>query len=117
LPGWAARKNWTWTTPSSTAANAGWTSRWCPAPQQRQSAALMDVGGTMDEHIHRVEEMFSANKSEFKHLSSISLHNCVCRLHVEEQPPSSAKSLPPGTSCAKLQGHKLILSATYHEPV
>ena len=29
---------------------------------------LMDVGGTMDEHVHRVEELFSAAKSEFKHL-------------------------------------------------
>ncbi|MGM9490067.1 vWA domain-containing protein [Ideonella sp. YS5] len=38
---------------------------------------LMDVGGTMDEHIHRVEEMFSAAKSEFKHLEFFYFHNCV----------------------------------------
>jgi len=38
---------------------------------------LMDVGGTMDEHIHRVEEMFSAAKSEFKHLEFYYFHNCV----------------------------------------
>jgi uncharacterized protein len=38
---------------------------------------LMDVGGTMDEHIHRVEELFSATKSEFKHLEFFYFHNCV----------------------------------------
>ncbi|MFZ5528453.1 MAG: vWA domain-containing protein [Pseudomonadota bacterium] len=38
---------------------------------------LMDVGGTMDDHIHRVEEMFSAAKSEFKHLDFYYFHNCV----------------------------------------
>ena len=38
---------------------------------------LMDVGGTMDDHIHRVEEMFSAVKAEFKHLEFYYFHNCV----------------------------------------
>ena len=38
---------------------------------------LIDVGGTMDDHIHRVEEMFSAAKSEFKHLDFYYFHNCV----------------------------------------
>ncbi len=38
---------------------------------------LMDVGGTMDEHIARVEELFSATKTEFKHLECYYFHNCV----------------------------------------
>ena len=38
---------------------------------------LMDVGGMMDEHIARVEEMFSAAKAEFKHLEFYYFHNCV----------------------------------------
>jgi uncharacterized protein with von Willebrand factor type A (vWA) domain len=38
---------------------------------------LMDVGGTMDEHIERVEELFSAARSEFKHLEFYYFHNCV----------------------------------------
>jgi len=38
---------------------------------------LMDVGGTMDEHIARVEELFSATKNEFKHLEFYYFHNCV----------------------------------------
>ncbi len=38
---------------------------------------LMDVGGSMDEHVHRVEELFSAAKTEFKHLEFCYFHNCV----------------------------------------
>lgn len=38
---------------------------------------LMDVGGTMDDHVQRVEEMFSAAKSAFKHLECYYFHNCV----------------------------------------
>jgi uncharacterized protein len=38
---------------------------------------LMDVGGSMDDHVHRVEELFSAAKSEFKHLEFYYFHNCV----------------------------------------
>lgn len=38
---------------------------------------LMDVGGSMDDHIQRVEELFSAAKTEFKHLEYYYFHNCV----------------------------------------
>ncbi len=38
---------------------------------------LMDVGGTMDEHIQRVEELSAAVKTEFKHLEFYYFHNCV----------------------------------------
>ena len=38
---------------------------------------LMDVGGTMDDHVHRVEEIFSAAQSAFKHLEFYYFHNCV----------------------------------------
>ena len=38
---------------------------------------LMDVGGSMDEHVHRVEELFSAARTEFKHLEFYYFHNCV----------------------------------------
>ncbi|WP_454055985.1 vWA domain-containing protein [Cupriavidus sp. Marseille-Q8015] len=38
---------------------------------------LMDVGGSMDDHIRRVEELFSATKTEFKHLEYYYFHNCV----------------------------------------
>lgn len=38
---------------------------------------LFDVGGSMDDHIQRCEELFSAVKSEFKHLEYFYFHNCV----------------------------------------
>jgi uncharacterized protein with von Willebrand factor type A (vWA) domain len=38
---------------------------------------LLDVGGSMDDHIKRVEELFSAAKAEFKHLEFFYFHNCV----------------------------------------
>ena len=38
---------------------------------------LLDVGGTMDDHIKRTEELFSATKTEFKHLEFYYFHNCV----------------------------------------
>ena len=62
-----------------TAANAGLLDiRMIPERHNKVKVLLlMDVGGTMDEHIHRVEELFSAVKSEFKHLEFYYFHNCV----------------------------------------
>ena len=62
-----------------TAANAGYLDIKL-VPQRHNNVKvllLMDVGGTMDEHIARVEELFSAAKSEFKHLEFYYFHNCV----------------------------------------
>ena len=38
---------------------------------------LLDVGGTMDDHIARTEELFSASKTEFKNMEFFYFHNCV----------------------------------------
>lgn len=63
----------------STARNAGWLD--LKLVPERHNAVkvlmLLDVGGTMDEHIRRVEELFSATKAEFKHLEFYYFHNCV----------------------------------------
>jgi uncharacterized protein with von Willebrand factor type A (vWA) domain len=63
----------------ATAANAGMLDiKLVPERHNKVKVLLlMDVGGTMDEHIHRVEELFSAAKSEFKHLEFYYFHNCV----------------------------------------
>lgn len=37
---------------------------------------LLDVGGSMDDHVRLVEELFSAAKSEFKHFEHYYFHNC-----------------------------------------
>ncbi len=64
---------------SKTAANAGYLDIKM-RPERHNNVKvllLMDVGGTMDEHIARVEELFSATKTEFKHLEFYYFHNCV----------------------------------------
>lgn len=38
---------------------------------------FLDVGGSMDDHVKLVEELFSAARSEFKHLQFYYFHNCV----------------------------------------
>jgi uncharacterized protein len=61
----------------STARNAGWLD--VRMQRERHNAVkvllLLDVGGSMDEHIYRVESLFSAVKSEFKHLEHYYFHN------------------------------------------
>ena len=63
----------------STAKNAGWLDIKMVA--ERKNAVkvlmLMDVGGTMDDHIKQAEELFSAAKSEFKHIEYYYFHNCI----------------------------------------
>jgi len=38
---------------------------------------LLDIGGSMDDHIKLCEELFSAAKTEFKHLEFYYFHNCL----------------------------------------
>ncbi|MGN6804848.1 MAG: vWA domain-containing protein, partial [Trinickia sp.] len=63
----------------STAANAGWLDLKM-VPERHNTVKvlmLLDVGGSMDDHIQRTEELFSAAKAEFKHLEFYYFHNCV----------------------------------------
>ncbi len=49
-------------------------------PERRNAVKvllLLDIGGSMDDHIRAVEELFSAAKSEFKHLEHFYFHNCL----------------------------------------
>ena len=38
---------------------------------------LLDIGGSMDDHVRTSEELFNAVKSEFKHFEHFYFHNCV----------------------------------------
>ncbi len=38
---------------------------------------FLDIGGSMDPHVKVVEELFSAARSEFKHLEHYYFHNCL----------------------------------------
>jgi len=62
----------------STAKNGGWLNlRMVP---ERHNAAkvllLLDVGGSMNAHVEGCERLFSAARSEFKHLEYYYFHNC-----------------------------------------
>jgi uncharacterized protein with von Willebrand factor type A (vWA) domain len=48
---------------------------------------FFDVGGSMDDHIKSVEELFSAARAEFKHFEHFYFHNCLYERRVEGQPP------------------------------
>ena len=63
----------------STAKNAGWLDIKMVAERKNaiKVLMLMDVGGTMDDHIKQAEELFSAAKSEFKHIEYYYFHNCI----------------------------------------
>ena len=63
----------------ATANNAGYLDiKLVPERHNRVKVLLFfDVGGSMDEYIHRCEELFSAAKTEFKHLEYFYFHNFV----------------------------------------
>ncbi|MBF9049609.1 VWA domain-containing protein [Roseobacter sp. HKCCD9010] len=49
-------------------------------PERRNAVKVLlflDIGGSMDDHVQIVEELFSAAKSEFKHLEHYYFHNCL----------------------------------------
>ena len=63
---------------ASTAKNAGWLD--LKIVPERHNAVkvllLLDIGGSMDWHVKACEELFSAARSEFKHLETWYFHNC-----------------------------------------
>jgi len=92
----------------STANNAGWLDiKMQPERKNRiKVLMLMDVGGSMDDHIERTEELFSAAKTEFKNLEFFYFHNCVYdylwknnrRRHTERFPTWDVlRKYPPDT--------------------
>ncbi len=65
------------TTIDKTARNAGWLDLHMRPERHNAVKVLLflDIGGSMDDHIKLCEEMFSAAKSEFKHLEYFYFHN------------------------------------------
>ncbi len=48
-------------------------------PERRNAVKLLmffDIGGSMDDHVRTVEELFSAARSEFRHMDYFYFHNC-----------------------------------------
>jgi len=67
------------TTIDKTARNAGWLDLQMRPERHNAVKVLLflDVGGSMDDHVKLAEELFSAAKSEFKHLEHFYFHNCL----------------------------------------
>jgi len=66
-------------------------------PERHNAVKLLlflDIGGSMDGHVRLCEELFSACRTEFKHLEHYYFHNCIYegvwtdnrRRHVEKTP-------------------------------
>jgi uncharacterized protein with von Willebrand factor type A (vWA) domain len=80
----------------STARNAGWLDlKMVPERHNAVKVLLfLDVGGSMDWHVQACAELFSAARSEFKHLEYFYFHNCpyegvwrdATRRHSEQVP-------------------------------
>jgi uncharacterized protein with von Willebrand factor type A (vWA) domain len=63
----------------STAHNAGWLDLKL-VPERHNTVKLLlflDVGGSMEDHVRICEELFSAARSQFKHLIHFYFHNCI----------------------------------------
>jgi hypothetical protein len=62
-----------------TARNAGWLDLHMRPERHNSVKVLMflDIGGSMDDHVKLCEELFSASKTEFKHLEYFYFHNCL----------------------------------------
>src|SRR5437588_3343649 len=80
----------------STAHNAGWLDLKL-VPERHNTVKLLlflDVGGSMEDHVRICEELFSAARSQFKHVIHFYFHNCIYdwvwrdsrRRHVEQVP-------------------------------
>ena len=78
----------------STAHNAGWLDLKL-VPERHNLVKLLlfiDIGGSMEDHVRVCEELFSAARTEFKHLFHFYFHNCLYdtvwrdsrRRHVEQ---------------------------------
>ena len=63
----------------ATASNAGWLDLKMRPERRNNTKVLMllDVGGSMDDHIQLTEELFSAARTEFKNMAFFYFHNCV----------------------------------------
>ncbi len=62
----------------ATARNAGYLDLKMVAERHNAVKVLLclDIGGSMDDHVKLCEELFSATRTEFKHLEHFYFHNC-----------------------------------------
>ncbi len=87
----------------STADNAGYLDIKM-VPERRNQAKvllLLDIGGSMDDHIRTLEELFSAAKTEFKHMEYYYFHNCSTRSFGRTTAAATRNSWTRGRCCTR----------------
>ena len=55
---------------------------------------FLDVGGSMDDHVREVEQLFSAARAEFKHLDFYYFHNCPYERLWKDNRRRDAETIP-----------------------
>ena len=95
----------------ATARNAGYLDIKM-VPERRNAVKVLlffDIGGSMDAHIRVCEELFSAARTEFKHLEFFYFHNCLYESVWKDNRRRHADDLPTWEVLhnypARLQGH------------
>ncbi len=82
-------------------------------PERHNAVKLLlflDVGGSMDAHIKVAEELFSAARSEFKHLEHYYFHNCVYEGVWKDNRLRHAERIPTHDVIHKFdKSHKLVI--------
>ncbi|TGQ67672.1 VWA domain-containing protein [Mesorhizobium sp. M00.F.Ca.ET.186.01.1.1] len=66
-------------------------------PERRNAVKLLmffDVGGSMDDHIKSVEELFSAARAEFRQLEYFYFHNCLYESVWKDNRRRHAETIP-----------------------
>ncbi len=66
-------------------------------PERRNAVKLLmffDVGGSMDDHIRIVEELFSAARAEFRHMEYFYFHNCLYERVWKDNRRRHAETIP-----------------------
>ena len=80
----------------STAKNGGYIDIQMQAERRNtvKVLLLLDVGGSMADHVRTCEELFSAARAEFKHLEYYYFHNCLYERIWKDNGRRHAKVLP-----------------------
>jgi len=95
----------------STARNAGYLDLKMRAERRNAVKVLLflDVGGSMDDHVKICQELFSASRTEFKHLEYFYFHNCVYESVWKDNRRRHAERIPVVEIIRTYaQDHKLI---------
>ncbi len=89
----------------ATARNAGWLDLKLVPERHNAIKVLLflDVGGSMDDHVRACEELFTAARSEFKHLEYYYFHNFVYETVWKDNSPPPRRAHPDAGGHAHLR--------------